>query len=103
MTTKITANSTSIDEATIRKVAKLARLSLSEEEVRKFLPELQDIMAAFSTIGELDTASANMSVHPIELRNHLRPDTPGESLSTEAALSNTPHKKDSYFKGPSAI
>ena len=94
---------TIIDEATIRKVARLARLNLTDEEVKQFLPEMKDILAAFSKIGELDTGDAAISVHPIELRNHMRDDVPKESLTPEEALANTPHKKDNYFKGPSAL
>lgn len=92
-----------VDKELIKKVASVARLDLTEEEVEKFIPQLKDILSSFSKIDEADTEKTNPSFQPVELKNALREDKKGKCLSQEEALSNTEHKKDGYFKGPKAI
>jgi len=87
----------------IRRVAGNARLSLSEKEVEKFTLQFKEILEAFSKLDELDTKGVEIQVQPVELKDALRDDIPKLCLSQEEALSNTPHKKDGYFKGPRAI
>ncbi len=92
-----------MDRKLIEKVAQVARLRLTEEELQKFLPQLQDSLNAFSEISKINTDSIQPSFHPIPLHNRMRDDIPGECLSQEEALSLTLHKKDGYFKGPRAV
>jgi aspartyl-tRNA(Asn)/glutamyl-tRNA(Gln) amidotransferase subunit C len=92
-----------ITKETVKKVAKAARLNLTETELEKFTPELKEILNAFSLINEVDTENTKMSIQPIELNNSLRQDIVKECLSVDDALKNTEHKKDNYFKGPRAI
>jgi aspartyl-tRNA(Asn)/glutamyl-tRNA(Gln) amidotransferase subunit C len=88
---------------TVRKVAEVARLNLTEDELNKFTPQLKDILDAFSQINEIDTLDTPMSIQPVEIRDAFRKDIVKESLSVEEALKNTEHKKGDYFKGPRAI
>ncbi len=92
-----------IDKDLIRHVAEVARLELTDAEIKEFLPQLKDILETFSQIQKVDTANIKPSFHPIELNGAMREDVPKESLSNEAALKNTVHKKDGYFKGPRII
>lgn len=92
-----------VDKELIEKVASVARLNLTEAEIKKFIPQLKDILAAFSKIDKADTKGVKPSFHPVELKNRLREDKKGKCLSQEEALSNTEHKKDGYFKGPRAV
>ena len=88
---------------TIEKIAKVARLNLTKDEIKKFTPQLKEILEAFSLIDEVDTKHTKMSIQPVEVMNALREDVPKECLSVGDALRNTEHKKDNYFKGPRAI
>ena len=92
-----------MEKDTVEKVAKLARLNLTEEELKKFTPQLNEILKAFSLIDEVDTKNVQMSIQPVKLADALREDIPKECLSIEEALKNTEHKKDNYFRGPKAI
>ncbi len=92
-----------ITKDTVQKVAKVARLKLTDEELEKFTPQLNDILDTFSKIDEVDTKDVQMSIQPVAVRNALREDIPKESLPIDLALKNAHHKKDSYFKGPKAI
>ncbi|MCK5282505.1 MAG: Asp-tRNA(Asn)/Glu-tRNA(Gln) amidotransferase subunit GatC [Nanoarchaeota archaeon] len=92
-----------ITKDVVKKVAQVARLRLTGNEVNKFTAELKEILDAFSKIDEVDTENTKMSIQPVEVKNALREDKVGECLSVEDALKNTEHKKDNYFKGPRAI
>jgi aspartyl-tRNA(Asn)/glutamyl-tRNA(Gln) amidotransferase subunit C len=92
-----------IDRALIQHVAEVARINLTESEIKEFLPQLKEIIKAFSEIQEVNTDNVEPSFHPIKLNNALREDKPKESLTNELALRNTKHKKEGYFKGPKIL
>lgn len=93
-----------VDEDLIRHVATVARLKLSEDEVKKFVPQFKEMLDAFSIMDEVDVTNTKISMQPIDVKNVLREDTPRDSFSQETALSQSKHnKKDGYFKGPKAV
>ena len=92
-----------LTEETVKNVAKVARLNLTDEEIDKFTPQLKEILETFSKIDEVNTNDTKMSIQPVEIKNALREDVPGKCLPVEKALRNTEHKKDNYFRGPKAI
>ena len=92
-----------VDKALIEHVAEIARLKLTDNEIEKFLPQLKEILEAFSKIAKADTDNVKESFQPIELKNFMRNDIEEKSLSQEEALSNAKHKKEGYFKGPKVI
>ncbi len=92
-----------IDKELIKHVAEVARLDLTEKEIEEFLPQLKEILAAFSQIQEIDTENTKPSFHPVVLKDSMREDIPKASLSNEDTLKNTQHKKDGYFKGPKVV
>tara|TARA_Y100000310_G_scaffold127992_1_gene127146 strand:+ start:2274 stop:2558 length:285 start_codon:yes stop_codon:yes gene_type:complete len=92
-----------VDESLLRNVAKLARLKLTKEESITFLPQLKEVLDAFSTLEEVDTKDTKSSFQPVPLKNALRQDTPTECNTQEEVLKLTEHKKDGYFKGPKAV
>ena len=92
-----------IDQKLIKKVAEVARLELSEKEVKKFLPQLKEIFNAFSELNKVNTDDVKPSFQPVDIKNSLRLDAVEDCLTQEEALSNTEHKKDGYFKGPRAV
>jgi len=86
----------------VRHVASVARLDLTEAEVKKFQKDLNDILSAFR---ELDKAKppAEASFQPIPVRDVTREDDIEKGLSQEEALENTKHKQDGYFRGPRVV
>ena len=92
-----------INRELIIKVAKNARLSLSEEEITQFTDDFKNILSAFSELDELNTSKVKPSFHPIELKNVLREDNAKESVPVEEILKNSKHKKNDYFLGPKAL
>jgi aspartyl-tRNA(Asn)/glutamyl-tRNA(Gln) amidotransferase subunit C len=92
-----------LDKSLIKHVAEVARLNLTEQEIKEFLPQLKEILDAFSKIQEVDTDNVKPSYHAVEMKNALREDKPKKCLDNETALKNTEHKKEGYFKGPKVI
>lgn len=84
----------------VKQVANNARLKLKEEEIKKFVTELQEIFQKFEILQKADVKGVKPSFHPIELKNITRPDEPGECVNREDALNLTQHRTDKYFKGP---
>ena len=92
-----------VDRKTLEHVAEIARLKLTEEEIQKFLPQLQEAISNFSHLKEINTDNIKPSFQPVELRNSLHEDKEQKCLYQEEALSLTKHKKDGYFKGPKVV
>jgi aspartyl-tRNA(Asn)/glutamyl-tRNA(Gln) amidotransferase subunit C len=90
-----------ISEKIVEHVAKLARLDLKKEEIKKFTRQLKDVLSAFEKIDEVDTAKVKPSFHPIEIKNVWREDFVRKWKWD--ALSNTVHKEKKYFRGPKIV
>ena len=92
-----------MDIQTVKKVAKIAHLALTEKEELQYLKELNNILESFKIIDEVDTTDVESSLHPIKLKNHEREDKIESSISQESALSQTKQKKDGFFIGPRTV
>lgn len=92
-----------IDQKTIERVAKLSRLSLTEEEKEKFSKDINEILESFSVIKKVDTDGVEPSFQPLEVMNVFREDEPQDCLKQEDALSNSELKERGFFKGPRAV
>ena len=92
-----------VDSAMIEHVAKVARINLTEEEKKEFLPQMEQIIDSFSEILDVDTTDTEPSFHPVKLNGVLRKDVQKESLSSNDALKNSKNNKDGYIKGPKIL
>ena len=92
-----------IDRKLIEHIAEIARLKLTEEEIKRFLPQLKEALEFFSQLKEVNTDNVKPSFQPVELKNVMREDKEEKCLSQDEALSLTENKKDGYFKGPRAV
>lgn len=87
----------------VRKVAKLARLKLSDSEVERFTGQLGAVLGYVEVLNELNTEGVEPLAHPLEIADVLREDVPKPSLSREAALSNAPKSDGKYFLVPQIL
>lgn len=86
-----------IDDATVRHVARLARLHLEPEEARRMEGELSGILEHIDVIQALDLEGVPPTTHVIELENVMREDEPRPSLSVEEALREAPEVVEGRF------
>ena len=87
-------------------VAELAHLELTDEEVRKFLPQLDSILDYMRKLNELDTSQVEpmaQVTYPATQNPAIRPDAPQRTFGQEEALSNAPDPGAGHFKVPQVI
>ena len=87
---------------TVDHVAKLAYLSLSEEERGAFARQLDEILGYAESIQSLDVESVPAMSHA-GTAERFREDAPCESLPRERALTAAPDPADSLFRVPRVI
>ncbi len=93
-----------IDEQTVKKVAEVARLNLTEREVKEYAQDLTNILEAFKELEKVKTDGVEPTFQPIEVKDVLREDVVEPSLSQEEALSNIKKNKEGgHFKGPKVV
>ena len=92
-----------IDQAQVRKVAKLSRLELTEAEVEEFTGQLSAILDYVEKMNELDTDNIEPLAHCLPISNVFRRDCVKESLGTEKALGNAPQRDGEFFKVPKIL
>jgi aspartyl-tRNA(Asn)/glutamyl-tRNA(Gln) amidotransferase subunit C len=89
-----------IDREQLRHVAHLARLELSDEELERLGPQLNDIIAAVSKVAELDLSDVPATSHPLDVVNVWAEDEPRPCLPVDEALANAPDRDGDYFRVP---
>lgn len=93
-----------IDKDTVKHVALLSRLSLSEKELDVHSKQLASILSYINKLNEIDTSAVRPTSHVLaSLKNVFRKDILKPSLPSEKALSNSPSKEGGYFKVPQVI
>jgi aspartyl-tRNA(Asn)/glutamyl-tRNA(Gln) amidotransferase subunit C len=87
----------------VRKVAKLARLDLTEAEIEEFTGQLGAVLAYVEKMNELDTDQVEPLAHCLPITNVFRADQVCESLGTEKTLANAPQRDGPFFKVPKIL
>lgn len=92
-----------LDKDQVRKIAYLARLSLSEQELETVTADLEKIVGLVNQLSELNTEGVEPLVHAIELQNVLMADEVHASLPREQALANAPEADEECFRVPPVL
>ena len=91
---------TPISKEEVAHVARLARLSLTEEELERFTGQLGAVLEHARDVEALDTAGVAPTAHPLPVRNVFREDELEPPLDREEVLSQAPAVEDHKFKVP---
>jgi aspartyl-tRNA(Asn)/glutamyl-tRNA(Gln) amidotransferase subunit C len=93
----------SVDAATVRHIARLARIAVSDSEVEALAPELSNILGWIEQLQEVDVAGVEpmTAVIPNELR--LRHDVVTEGDRQAEILANAPLAEHGFFAVPKVI
>lgn len=86
-----------LDTAQVQKVAKLANLTLTPEEEKKYSEQLSKILDYIEELNDVNTDSVEPTFNVVAKDNIFREDIVGKSLSQEDALLNAPNKKNNQF------
>jgi len=94
----------SIDEKTVRKVAKLARLALPEERVAPMAKELNGIMAWIEQLNAFNIHFVEPMTSAVEgLSLPMRDDVVTAGDDPERVLKNAPKSEDGFFVVPKVV
>ena len=87
----------------VRRVARLARLALADDDLARLTPQLESILEYVAKIGEVDVAGVEPMAHALPLANVLREDVVEPSLPIERVLQNAPETDGRFFKVPKVL
>lgn len=87
-----------IDE--VRRVARLARLRFSPDDLERLTHELNGILEHFEKLREVDVSGVEPAYRVLRRDNVARPDTIGRMLAPEEAVANAPEADGHRFRVP---
>ena len=93
----------SVDTATVRRIAGLARIAISEEEAARLAPELGNILDWIEQLSEVDTAEVEPTTAVIPNQLRLRDDVVTDGGIRERVLANAPQAEHGFFTVPKVI
>jgi aspartyl-tRNA(Asn)/glutamyl-tRNA(Gln) amidotransferase subunit C len=93
----------SVDTATVRHIAKLARIAVSDAEVEALVPELNNILGWIEQLQEVDVAGIEPMTAVIPNTLRLREDVVTDGGIRERVLANAPVAEHGFFAVPKVI
>jgi aspartyl-tRNA(Asn)/glutamyl-tRNA(Gln) amidotransferase subunit C len=93
----------SVDAATVKRIGRLARIRVEEDEVEKYQGEINAILGFVEQLGEVNVEGVEpmTSVTPMQLRR--RDDVVTDGGYPEKVVSNAPLSEDNFFMVPKVI
>ncbi len=93
----------SVSPEQVRHIAKLARIAMSEEELEKLVPELNNILGWVEQLGEVDTEGVEPLATVVDQKLRLRDDVVNDGDIRDAILANAPEAQHGFFAVPKVI
>lgn len=93
----------SLSRDDVAKLAALARIEMSEEELASLSSQFGSILGAVARVQELDLSGVKATSHPQPIENIFRQDVVLPSLSPDQALSGAPAQEDQRFRVPQIL
>ena len=87
----------------IARVARLARLELSPEDMELYHDQLGGILDHAARVQALPTDDVPPTSHPLPMTNAFRADVVAPSLDRDEVLDQAPEAEDGYFRVPSIL
>ena len=95
---KVITRETILTEEEVRHIARLANLTLTDEEVKKFQKQLSETLKYVEVLNELDTDNVEPTSQVTGLMNISREDEIKPSISQKDSLSGATGKENNFFK-----
>jgi aspartyl-tRNA(Asn)/glutamyl-tRNA(Gln) amidotransferase subunit C len=93
----------SLDEATVARVARLARIAVPETELAPLAGELSRILEWIEQLNEVDTAGVPPMTSVVAMKLALRADEVTDGGRAEDILRNAPAREGDYFVVPKVV
>ena len=92
-----------IDAEDVKKIAKLAKLNLSDQEISMYDQELNDILDFVQQLDQVDTQGIQPLAHPLNVSQRLREDKVTESDQHQLFQATAPHVEAGLYLVPQVI
>ncbi|MGZ2411148.1 aspartyl-tRNA(Asn)/glutamyl-tRNA(Gln) amidotransferase subunit C [Sphingomonas sp. F9_3S_D5_B_2] len=93
----------SVSPEQVRHIAKLARIAMSDEEIERLAPELNNILGWVEQLGEVNTDGVEPLATVIDQKLRLRDDVLNDGNIREDILANAPEAQHGFFAVPKVI
>ena len=93
----------SVTNDQVRHIAKLARIAMSDEEIERLAPELNNILGWVEQLAEVNTEGVEPLTAVIDLKLRLRDDIVNDGNIRDAVLANAPEAQHGFFAVPKVI
>jgi aspartyl-tRNA(Asn)/glutamyl-tRNA(Gln) amidotransferase subunit C len=93
----------SVSPEQVRHIAKLARIAMTDDELDRLLPELNNILGWVEQLGEVDTDGVEPLATVIDQKLRLREDAVTEGDIRDKILANAPEAQHGFFAVPKVI
>lgn len=93
----------SLDIATIKKVASLARLRMDEKELEQVAPQLSKIIGFVEQLAEVNTDNVKPLASVVNIALEMREDAVNDGNFVDKILANAPEKTQGYFVVPKVV
>ncbi|MSO80480.1 MAG: Asp-tRNA(Asn)/Glu-tRNA(Gln) amidotransferase subunit GatC [Alphaproteobacteria bacterium] len=93
----------SIDHATVRRIARLARIHVPEDEVDRLGAELSQILGFVEQLGEVDVAGVEPMTSVVDAVLTLREDRVSDGGDAQKVLANAPERAEDFFVVPRVV
>jgi aspartyl-tRNA(Asn)/glutamyl-tRNA(Gln) amidotransferase subunit C len=93
----------SVTNEQVRHIARLARIAMSDEELERLVPELNNILGWVEQLGEVNTDGVEPLTAVIEQKLRLREDAVTDGDIRDQVLANAPDAQHGFFAVPKVI
>ena len=93
----------SVSSEQVRHIAKLARIAMSDEEIERLVPELNNILGWVEQLGEVNTDGVEPLTAVIDQKLRLRDDAVTDGDRRDDILANSPDAEHGFFAVPKVI
>jgi aspartyl-tRNA(Asn)/glutamyl-tRNA(Gln) amidotransferase subunit C len=92
-----------VDQATVRRIARLARIKITDEEAKGLERELSGILAWVEQLGEVDTAAVEPMTRVVAQELKKRHDDVTDGGIADDVIRNAPMADDHFFVVPKVV
>lgn len=93
----------SLDEQTVRKVARLANIEIADSDVERIGTQLSGILQWVEQLGEVDTDNVEPLANVVNIDLHLRKDEVTDGDCADKVLANAPEETQGFFVVPKIV
>jgi aspartyl-tRNA(Asn)/glutamyl-tRNA(Gln) amidotransferase subunit C len=93
----------SVSSEQVRHIAKLARIAMSDEELERLVPEINNILGWVEQLGEVNTDGVEPLTAVIDQQLRLRDDVVNDGNIRDKILLNAPEAQHGFFAVPKVI